>query len=196
MAKSFKEYLGLPTVRVGGLDSMQPMASLGDTPPKGQGGRDTRAVGLTASKKLKVKTPAINPDFRSDNEKNVKEELEEGVGLDMIKALLPKTILHALKRAIHAKNYKVALDKYHELTREIRKDPEKFKRKVGQKDGVMIGNVDNIAKGIAADYAGIKYREFLKILDRKTRYAEYRPEQKDTPLYNYLVDNGVVNNKE
>jgi len=34
MAKSFKEFLGLPTVRVGGLDSMHPIADLGDTPQK------------------------------------------------------------------------------------------------------------------------------------------------------------------
>ena len=39
MAKSFKEFLGLPTVRVGGLDSMHTIADLGDTPPKGQGSR-------------------------------------------------------------------------------------------------------------------------------------------------------------
>ena len=48
--KRFKEYLGLPTIRVGGLDSMHPMKSLGptDRPPKGKGSRDSRAVGLTA----------------------------------------------------------------------------------------------------------------------------------------------------
>ena len=48
MAKSFKEFLGLPTVRVGGLDSMHPIADLGDTPPKGQGSRAPRATGLQA----------------------------------------------------------------------------------------------------------------------------------------------------
>ena len=49
MAKSFKEFLGLPTVRVGGLDSMHPIADLGDTPPKGQGSRASRATGLQAN---------------------------------------------------------------------------------------------------------------------------------------------------
>lgn len=49
MAKSFKEFLGLPTVRVGGLDSMHPIADLGDTPPKGQGSRAPRATGLQAN---------------------------------------------------------------------------------------------------------------------------------------------------
>ena len=36
MTKTFKEYLGIPTIRVGGLDSIHPIASLGDKPPKGK----------------------------------------------------------------------------------------------------------------------------------------------------------------
>ena len=50
--KKFKEYLGLPTIRVGGLDSIHPMTSLGkmdDRPPKGKGSRDSRAMGLVAN---------------------------------------------------------------------------------------------------------------------------------------------------
>lgn len=47
--KTFKEYLGLPTISVGGLDSYHPIASLGDTPPKGKGSKDSRAVGLQAN---------------------------------------------------------------------------------------------------------------------------------------------------
>ena len=47
--KTLKEYLGLPTIRVGGLDSVHPIASLGDTPPKGKGSRDSRATGLMAN---------------------------------------------------------------------------------------------------------------------------------------------------
>ena len=53
MVKTLKEYLGVPTIRVGGLDAMQPMASLSrkgtDIAPKGKGGRDTRAIGLAAN---------------------------------------------------------------------------------------------------------------------------------------------------
>ena len=49
MAKSFREYLGLPTIRVGGVDSMHPIADLGDKPPRGQGSRDSRAMGLQAN---------------------------------------------------------------------------------------------------------------------------------------------------
>ena len=53
MLKTLKEYLGIPTIRVGGLDAMQPMTSLSrkgtDIAPKGKGGRDTRAMGLAAN---------------------------------------------------------------------------------------------------------------------------------------------------
>ena len=50
--KTLKEYLGVPTIRVGGLDSIHPMTSLGkmdDRPPKGKGSRDSRAMGLQAN---------------------------------------------------------------------------------------------------------------------------------------------------
>ena len=47
--KTLKEYLGISTIRVGGLDSIHPIASLGDTPPKGKGSRDSRAIGLLAN---------------------------------------------------------------------------------------------------------------------------------------------------
>ena len=52
MVKKFKEYLGLPTIAIGGLDSYSPMVSLGkqdDRPPKGKGSKDSRAVGLVAN---------------------------------------------------------------------------------------------------------------------------------------------------
>ena len=51
MPKTFKEYLGVTGVRIGGVDNAHPIASLGDTPPKGTGSRDNRGVGLNASKK-------------------------------------------------------------------------------------------------------------------------------------------------
>ena len=56
MVKSFKEYLGLPTVRVGGLHSFQPMTSLSrkgtDIGPKN--GR-ARGVGTLVAQKEKTK---------------------------------------------------------------------------------------------------------------------------------------------
>ena len=49
MVKTLKEYLGISTIRVGGLDALQPMAALSrkgtDLAPKGKGGKDSRRVG-------------------------------------------------------------------------------------------------------------------------------------------------------
>jgi hypothetical protein len=35
--------------RIGYVDNISPMVSLGDTPPKGQAGKDSRGVGLNAN---------------------------------------------------------------------------------------------------------------------------------------------------
>ena len=50
--KSFKEYSRLTRgFAIGGIDSVHPIASLGDRPPKGKGSRDSRAVGLVHAEK-------------------------------------------------------------------------------------------------------------------------------------------------
>ena len=51
--KTFKEYAGVTGIRVGGIDSVHPIASLGDTPPKGAQYRTKRMAGITASKNVK-----------------------------------------------------------------------------------------------------------------------------------------------
>lgn len=105
---------------------------------------------------------------------------EEGFSLDedsvtrmMMKELLPKKLLHALKRAIHGKKYKEALKIYKDLKNQVRKDPEAFKKKMGDKPGMRVMNIDGIIKGWAAQAVGIKVREFDKILDRNTRYESF-----------------------
>jgi len=50
MLKTLKEYISyMGGFRIGYVDNIQPMASLGDKPPKGQGGKDSRGVGLNAN---------------------------------------------------------------------------------------------------------------------------------------------------
>src|SRR6056300_1462394 len=66
--KTLKEYLGVPTIRVGGLDSIHPMTSLGkmdDRPPKGKGSRDSRAMGLQANYTSQG-VGSINPILSAD----------------------------------------------------------------------------------------------------------------------------------
>ena len=91
MAKSLKEYLGLSTIRAGGLDSIHPIASLGDLPPKDQGSRDSRAVGLQASKmspfKKRILSKLSKPikDYLKSKEK--KEDGMTGPGLGTYNAI-------------------------------------------------------------------------------------------------------------
>ena len=47
--KTLKEFIGTTGIRVGGYSNVQPIASLGDTPPKKRpGGKNVRGVGLHA----------------------------------------------------------------------------------------------------------------------------------------------------
>jgi hypothetical protein len=91
MAKSFKEYLGLPTINIGGLDSYHPISSLGDLPPKGLGSRDSRLTGLQASKQSPFKKKILNKlskpikDYLKSKEK--KEDGMTGPGIGTYNAI-------------------------------------------------------------------------------------------------------------
>jgi hypothetical protein len=89
MTKSFKEYLGLGGHRIGYIDNIKPMASLGDTPPKGQGGRDSRAVGLVANYTTQgVGTiKPINADAKKLQKKNWSSK---GFGPDVVRQVSKK----------------------------------------------------------------------------------------------------------
>ena len=190
MAKSFKEYLGLSTIRVGGLDSMQPMASLGDTPPKGQGGRDSRAMGLTAndknpndkhSRKLKIKTPAIKPDFRSDNEKNLKEEELEELSLQDVKKAaqrFAKGIYDKLKRMATTKQR-------YEYAAKVLQDVIDRKEVERAREGLPLRHdIGYYAAAVAQTFHDIDPKKLVKMVKEETI--------KETPLYNYMLEKGVI----
>ena len=93
MAKSFKEFLGLPTVRVGGLDSMHPIADLGDTPPKGQGSRAPRATGLQAN--YSSQAPGTMRPFLTADAKKL--QIKTGLQKDLVlKQKILKTLLYII----------------------------------------------------------------------------------------------------
>jgi hypothetical protein len=74
MPKTFKEYLSyLGGYRIGNLDSFRPIASLGDRPPKGQGNRDTRGVGLVAN--YDTQAPGTMRPFLTANVEKKKIEM-------------------------------------------------------------------------------------------------------------------------
>jgi len=88
MVKGFKEYIFnyLGGFRLGNpSDNITPIARLGDTPPKGQGGKDSRGVGLHANKEYDLKDKALYMKLvrqamsvipGSQKQKQIKKEIE------------------------------------------------------------------------------------------------------------------------
>jgi len=133
--KRFKEYLGLSTIRVGGLDSMHPMKSLGptDRPPKGKGSRDSRAVGLTAQKNPRIpRKPGqkAGSDKHSDlyTDENPKGTIH-GLGFtDRAKAVQSiNKIKGSGKTHAHKMQAAIAMSQRAKVASQRAKDPEKKK---------------------------------------------------------------------
>jgi len=128
MVKSLKEYLGLPTIRVGGLDSIHPMNSLGkmdDRPPKGKGSRDSRAMGLQAnytSQGVGSIKPMLSASKKSDELEHMKL---------MTKAL--KTMPGSQKQSEIKKQINVIRKRLG--LRPISEDTKRIPRKKGQPAG-------------------------------------------------------------
>jgi hypothetical protein len=79
MPKGFKEYLNyVGGVRLGNpSDNITPIASLGDVPPKGQGGKDSRGVGLHANYSTQAPgtmRPFLTASAKKIQQKNWKEK--------------------------------------------------------------------------------------------------------------------------
>ena len=128
--KNFKEYLG--GIRLGNLDSMQPMADLGDRPPKGQGGRDSRGVGLNANKNRIARKPGqkAGSDKHSDlyTDENPKGTIH-GLGfIDRAKATQSiNKIKGSGKTHAHKMQAAIAMSQRAKVASQRAKDPEKKK---------------------------------------------------------------------
>ena len=153
MPKTFKEYLSyLGGYRIGNLDAFRPIASLGDRPPKGQGNRDSRGVGLianydtqapgtmrpflTAAKKIqdknkkdkeKVKEDKDMEDFFDDLANNTPNDSQ----FDEISVKLKSKVLARKIQKMKAKFYK-NLKGYQGLF--AGEDTKRIPKKPGQKD--------------------------------------------------------------
>ena len=131
MLKTFKEYLG--GIRIGSIDSVKPMASLGDRPPKGMAGRDTRGVGLHANKNPRVpRKPGqkAGSDKHSDlyTDENPKGTIH-GLGFtDRAKATQSiNKIKGSGKTHAHKMQAAIAMSQRAKVASERAKDPEKKK---------------------------------------------------------------------
>src|SRR5210317_848328 len=123
--KTLKEYLGLPTIRVGGLDSVHPIASLGDTPPKGKGSRDSRATGLVANYTSQG-VGTIKPMLTANKEYDLKD-----------KALYMKLVRQAMSVMPGSEKQKQIKKEIERVQKRlgIREDTNRIPRKPGQKAG-------------------------------------------------------------
>ena len=136
MVKTFKEYMtGLGGFRLGNLDSFRPIASLGDRPPKGQGNRDSRGVGLVAN--YSGQAPGTMRPFLTaakkiqDKNKKDKEKIKEDVN----------EVSDKLKLKVLARKIKRLKDKAFKRTFSSLKSPlfagedaKRIPKKPGQKD--------------------------------------------------------------
>ena len=131
MLKTLKEYLG--GFRSGSYDNLQPMASLGDTPPKGQGGKDSRGVGLAANKNPRI---ARKPGQKANSKKHSDLYTDEnpkgtihGLGfVDRETAVKSVSkIKNSGKTHAHKMQAAIAMSQRAKVASERAKDPEKKK---------------------------------------------------------------------
>jgi len=170
MLKTLKEYLGISTIRVGGLDAMQPMASLSrkgtDIAPKGKGGRDTRAIGLAAN--YRGRFDSLKPMINADT-KRVARKKGQPAGSDKHSDLYtdenPKGTIHGLgftdgakakqsvnkikssgKTHAHKMQAAIAMSQRAKVASQRAKDPEK-KKNLGQAHKIYQNYIDTNKKG-------------------------------------------------
>ena len=132
--KTFKEYTGVTGVRIGGIDSVHPIASLGDRPPKGKGSRHDRAVGLVHAQK----NPRIarKPGQKAGSDKHsdlYTDENPKGTihGLGFTDAEKAKQSVNKIKGSgkthAHKIQAAIAMSQRAKVASERAKDPEKKK---------------------------------------------------------------------
>jgi len=97
--KTLKEYISyMGGYRIGYVDNISPMVSLGDTPPKGQAGKDSRGVGLNAN--YSSQAPGTMRPFITANTKRVPRKPGQKAGSDKHSDLYtdenPRGTIHGL----------------------------------------------------------------------------------------------------
>jgi len=149
MTKTFKEYLG--GIRIGSIDSVKPMASLGDRPPKGMAGRDTRGVGLHANKNPRI---ARKPGQKAGSDKHsdlYTDENPKGTihGLGFTDAAKAKQSINKIKGSgkthAHKMQAAIAMSQRAKVASQRAKDPEK-KKDLGAAHRVYQSYINQIKK--------------------------------------------------
>ena len=152
MAKSFKEYIKsyLGGYRLGNYDNISPIASLGDVPPKGQGGKDSRGVGLHADTKRIPRKPGqkAGSDKHSDlyTDENPKGTI---LGLGFTDGAKARQSVNKIKGSgkthAHKMQAAIAMSQRAKVASQRAKDPEK-KKNLGQAHKVYQRYIDTNKK--------------------------------------------------
>jgi len=124
--KTLKEYLSyMGGFRLGYVDNITPMASLGDTPPKGQAGKDSRGVGLNANYTSQA-AGTMRPFITANKEYDLKD-----------KALYMKLVRQAMSVMPGSEKQKQIKKEIERVQKRlgIREDTNRIPRKPGQKAG-------------------------------------------------------------
>jgi len=153
MVKNFLEYLNyVGGVRLGNpSDNITPIASLGDVPPKGQGGKDSRGVGLHANKNPRIpRKPGqkAGSDKHSDlyTDENPKGTIH---GLGFTDAEKARQSVNKIKGSgkthAHKMQAAIAMSQRAKVASQRAKDPQK-KKDLGQAHKVYQRYIDTNKK--------------------------------------------------
>ena len=134
--KTLKEYLGLPTISIGGLDSYHPTASLGDLPPRGRGSRDSRVTGLQANYTSQA-AGTMRPFLTANTEKKK---------IEMMK--LTRKAMSTMPGSQKQKEIKIQLNK---VRKELGLDPIK-EETLNEKIGYVVRYTDSKNKKFATAF--------------------------------------------
>jgi len=124
--KTLKEYISyMGGYRIGYVDNISPMVSLGDTPPKGQAGKDSRGVGLNANYTSQA-AGTMRPFITANKEYDLKD-----------KALYMKLVRQALSVMPGSEKQKQIKKEIERVQKRlgIKEDTNRIPRKPGQKAG-------------------------------------------------------------
>ena len=151
--KRFKEYTRLTRgFAIGGIDSVHPITSLGDRPPKGKGSRDSRAVGLVHAEK----NPRIprKPGQKAGSDKHsdlYTDENPRGTihGLGFTDEKKARESINKIKNSgkthAHKMQAAIAMSQRAKVASQRAKDPEK-KKDLGQAHKVYQSYIDTNKK--------------------------------------------------
>jgi len=204
MPKTFKEYLG--GFRLGYFDNIEPMASLGDIPPKGQAGKDSRGVGLHAN-------------YTSQAAGTIKPMLTANVQAKKVEML--KLMRKAMSTMPGSQKQKDIIKKLNVVRKQLKLEPlkemwtlEDLYSDDNPKDtvrGTGYGDASSARKTLKIITSVDKERQ-MQIVNTLYNRAKHHANQtagmrdamkifkkwiddnkiKETPLYNYLLDKGVI----